>query len=151
MVQSIDPFRYAVLVVEDDALVRAEAVDLCIEAGFTTYEARNAEQALRQLERHSEIRVLATDVEMPGTMDGLKLARAVRDRWPPVTIMVTSGRMKVTKEDRPRTACTSRNPTHRTGSSGPSTTSRCRSEPRVRSPTEPASIGAAAFQEKSRR
>ena len=101
MAQSFDPTRYAVLIVEDDALVRAEAVDLCEEAGFTTYEARNADQAIRQLELHSEIRVLFTDVEMPGTMDGLKLARAVRDRWPPVTIMVTSGRTKVIKEDMP--------------------------------------------------
>lgn len=101
MAQSFDPARYAVLVVEDDALVRAEVVDLCIEAGFTTYEAKNAAQAIRLLERHSEIRMLFTDVEMPGTMDGLKLARAVRDRWPPVTIMVTSGRVKVGKEDMP--------------------------------------------------
>lgn len=101
MAQSFDPSRYAVLVVEDDALVRAEAVDLCEEAGFTTYEARNADQAIRHLERHPEIRVLFTDVEMTGTMDGLKLARAVRDRWPPVTIMVTSGRMKVGKDDMP--------------------------------------------------
>jgi CheY-like chemotaxis protein len=101
MAQSFDPARYAVLVVEDDALVRAEAFDLCEEAGFTVYEAKNADQAIRQLELHSEIRVLFTDVEMPGTMDGLKLARAVRDRWPPVTIMVTSGRTKVTKEDMP--------------------------------------------------
>ncbi|WP_294642484.1 response regulator [uncultured Aureimonas sp.] len=101
MAQSFNPARYAVLVVEDDALVRAEAVDLCEEAGFTVYEARNADQAIRHLERHSDIRVLFTDVEMPGTMDGLKLARAVRDRWPPVTIMVTSGRVKVGKEDLP--------------------------------------------------
>lgn len=101
MAQSFDPARYAVLVVEDDALVRAEAVDLCEEAGFTAYEARNAEQALRLLERHSHIRVLFTDVEMPGTMDGLKLARAVRERWPPVTIIVTSGRVRVEAEDMP--------------------------------------------------
>ncbi|KQQ90253.1 response regulator [Aureimonas sp. Leaf324] len=101
MAQSFDPARYAVLVVEDDALVRFGAVDLCEEAGFTTYEARNAEQAIRLLERHSEIRVLFTDVEMPGSMDGLKLARAVRDRWPPVSIIVTSGRMQVGKEDLP--------------------------------------------------
>ncbi len=101
MAQSFDPARYAVLVVEDDAIVRAEAIDLCEEAGFTTYEAKNADQAIRMLERHSNIRVLFTDVEMPGTMDGLKLARAVRDRWPPVTIMVTSGRVKVGKDDMP--------------------------------------------------
>ncbi|MBB3953013.1 response regulator [Aureimonas jatrophae] len=101
MAQSFDPSRYAVLIVEDDALVRAEAVDLCEEAGFTAYEAKNADQAIRMLERHSEIRVLFTDVEMPGTMDGLKLARAVRDRWPPVAIIVTSGRMKVETTDMP--------------------------------------------------
>ncbi|MBB3951036.1 response regulator [Aureimonas jatrophae] len=101
MGQSFDPARYAVLVVEDDALVRTEAVDLCFEAGFTVYEAKNAAQAIRQLERHSEIRVLFTDVEMGGSMDGLKLARAVRDRWPPVAILVTSGRVQVTKEQMP--------------------------------------------------
>ena len=101
MAQSFDPARYAVLVVEDDAIVRAEAIDLCEEAGFSTYEAKNADQAIRMLERHFDIRVLFTDVEMPGTMDGLKLAHAVRDRWPPVTIMVTSGRVKVGKEDMP--------------------------------------------------
>ncbi len=101
MGQSFNPARYAVLVVEDDALVRAEAVDLCEEAGFTTYEAKNADEAIRLMERHPDIRVLFTDVEMPGTMDGLKLARAVRDRWPPVTILVTSGRVKVGKDDMP--------------------------------------------------
>ncbi|WP_062120984.1 response regulator [Aureimonas sp. AU40] len=101
MAQSFDPARYAVLIVEDDALVRAEAVDLCEEAGFTAYEARNADQAIRLLERHSNIRVLFTDVEMPGTMDGLKLARAVRDRWPPVAIIMTSGRIKVEASDMP--------------------------------------------------
>ena len=101
MAQSFDPKKYAVLVVDDDALVRAEAVDLCIEAGFATYEAKNAKQAIRCLERHLEIRVLFTDVEMPGSMDGLKLAHAVRNRWPPVTIMVTSGRVKVTKDKMP--------------------------------------------------
>ena len=101
MGQSFHPESIAVLVVEDDALLRAEAVDLCIEAGFRTYEARDADQAIRLLERHFEIRVLFTDIEMRGSMDGLRLAHAVRERWPPVSIMVTSGRRKVTKEDLP--------------------------------------------------
>ncbi|WP_019999002.1 response regulator [Aureimonas ureilytica] len=101
MGQSFDPKRYAVFVVDDDALVRAEAVDLCEDAGFTVYEARNADQAIRLLERHSDIRVLFTDVEMPGTMNGLKLARAVRDRWPPITIIVTSGRVQVGEGELP--------------------------------------------------
>ena len=101
MGQTFNPTTFAVLVVEDDALLRAEAVDLCIEASFSTYEARNADQAIRILERHSEIRVLFTDIEMEGSMDGLRLAHAVRERWPPVSIMITSGRRKVTKEDLP--------------------------------------------------
>ena len=101
MGQSFNRKSLAVLVVEDDALLRAEAVDLCMEAGFSTHEARNADQAIRILERHSEIRVLFTDIEMEGSMDGLRLAHAVRERWPPVSILVTSGRRKVTKEDLP--------------------------------------------------
>ncbi len=101
MGQSLHPNSLAVLVVEDDALLRAEAVDLCVEAGFSTYEARNADQAIRILERHPEIRVLFTDIEMEGSMDGLRLAHAVRERWPPVSIMVTSGRRNVKREDLP--------------------------------------------------
>jgi CheY-like chemotaxis protein len=101
MGQSFNPNSFAVLVVEDDALLRAEAVDLCIEAGFSTYEARNADQAIRILERHSDIRVLFTDIEMEGSMDGLRLAHAVRERWLPVSIMVTSGRRNVKSDDLP--------------------------------------------------
>ena len=101
MAQFLDPSRFAVLVVEDDALVRAEAVDLCEEAGFTTYEARNADQAIRQLERHADICVLFTDIEMPGTMDGLALARGGQERSPPIFSIVTSGRVIVGKADMP--------------------------------------------------
>lgn len=101
MAQSFSPSSYAVLIVEDEPLLMAEAVDLVEEAGFIAYEARNADQAIRMLERHSEIRVLFTDIDMPGAMDGLKLAHAVRDRWPPVAIMVTSGHVKVSESDLP--------------------------------------------------
>lgn len=101
MGHSCHPISLAVLVVEDDALLRAEAVDLCIESGFTAYEARNADQAIHLLERRPEIRVLFTDIEMEGSMDGLKLAHAVRERWPLVAILVTSGRRRITKADLP--------------------------------------------------
>ncbi|MBB3951846.1 response regulator transcription factor [Aureimonas jatrophae] len=101
MAQSFSPDSYAVLIVEDDPFIMAEAVDLVEEAGFRAYTARNADQAIRHLERHSDIRVLFTDIDMPGTMDGLKLAHAVRDRWPPVTIMVVSGNVKVQQSDLP--------------------------------------------------
>ncbi|BDA83269.1 response regulator [Aureimonas sp. SA4125] len=95
------PDRYAVLVVEDDPLLLTDAMDLVEEAGLLAYGARHADAAILMLERHPNIRVLFTDVQMPGSMDGLKLARAVRDRWPPVVIMVTSGMVKVAKDDMP--------------------------------------------------
>lgn len=91
MMDNLARRRFAVLVVEDDPLLLMDAVDLVEDAGFTAYIARTADEAIGQMEDHDDIRVLFTDVDMPGTMDGLKLARAVRDRWPPVTIIVTSG------------------------------------------------------------
>ena len=101
MGESIDYRQYAVLVVEDDPILMMEAMELVEDAGLTAYGARNAEAAIGLLERHIDIRILFSDVEMPGSMDGLKLARAVRDRWPPVTIIMTSGRAKVTADDMP--------------------------------------------------
>ncbi len=57
--------------------------------------------AILMMERHSDIRILVTDVEMPGTMDGLRLSHYVRDRWPPVKIIFTSGRVDIREEDMP--------------------------------------------------
>ena len=85
----------AVLVVEDEVLIRMSIADSLEEAGFTVYEAANADQAIRLLETHPDIRVLFTDIDMPGSMDGLLLAAAVRDRWPPVKIVITSGHVKI--------------------------------------------------------
>ena len=82
----------SVLVVADEALVLIDIVFQLQEVGFKVYEATNADAAVTLLEQHDDIRVLFTDIDMPGSMDGLKLAAAVRDRWPPIRIMVTSGR-----------------------------------------------------------
>ena len=101
MTDEIHRRRFAVLVVEDDPLLLIDAIDLVEDSGFTAYSARNADEAIERMETHPDIRVLFTDVDMPGTMDGLKLARAVRDRWPPVTIMVTSGLRDVSETDMP--------------------------------------------------
>lgn len=101
MAHSLDPPQFAVLIIEDDPLLLLDAVDMVEQAGFVAYEARNADQAIRLLERQSDIRLIFTDVEMPGEMDGLKLARAVRDRWPPVWIIVVSGHGAVTLADVP--------------------------------------------------
>jgi CheY-like chemotaxis protein len=94
----------AILIVEDEPLVRIDTAS-CIEAaGFTVYEAGSADEAIRILEQHSEIRLIFTDINMPGSMDGLKLAHYVRERWPPVKIIVTSGLVKVRNEDMPEGA-----------------------------------------------
>jgi CheY-like chemotaxis protein len=92
----------AVLIVEDQALVRAGAVDLVEEAGFEAIEAANADEAIRILESRSDIRVVFTDIDMPGSMDGLKLAHAVRNRWPPIKLVVTSGQSLRTDKDLPK-------------------------------------------------
>jgi len=83
--------RDIVLVVDDEPLVRILAVEVAEEAGFEVLEASNADEAVILLETVPGIRILMTDVDMPGSMDGLKLAAAVRDRWPPVEIIVVSG------------------------------------------------------------
>jgi CheY-like chemotaxis protein len=82
----------AVLIVEDEPLVRIGAVNIIEDAGFEVIEAANADEAIGILECRSDVRVVFTDIHMPGSMDGLKLAHAVRNRWPPIRIIVTSGR-----------------------------------------------------------
>ena len=91
-----------VLVVEDDFLLRMDAVDIVRNAGFEAIEAANADQAIAIIEADPDIHIVFTDVQMPGTMDGLRLARFIRDRWPPIKIVATSGRLRVVDEDLPK-------------------------------------------------
>ena len=93
--------RPVVLVVEDELLIRTNAVDMLRDAGFDVIEAVNADEAIMILEGGSTIDVVFTDVQMPGSMDGLKLAAAVRNRWPPIKIVATSGVLKVGEDDLP--------------------------------------------------
>ena len=86
-----------VLIVEDEALIRLNAVDVIEEAGFEAIEAANADEAIRILESRDDICIVFTDVHMPGSMDGLKLAHAIRNRWPPIKLIITSGRVKVSE------------------------------------------------------
>ena len=88
----------AILIVEDEVLVRMDLADTIRDAGFQTFEADGADEAIRLMEEHPEIQVLFTDVDMPGTMDGLKLAHYVRGRWPPVRIVITSGHLLLTPD-----------------------------------------------------
>ena len=91
----------SVLVVEDEELIRMDIADFLHEEGFVVYEAANADEAIRLLEIHPPITVLFTDIDMPGSMDGLKLSAAVRDRWPPVKIVITSGHRIIEVTDLP--------------------------------------------------
>lgn len=93
--------KAVVLVVEDDPLLRMNAVDMIEEAGFRAIEAPNADAAIRTLETRNDIRLIFTDIDMPGSMDGLALAHAVANRWPPVRIFATSGHFKVSETDLP--------------------------------------------------
>ncbi|KJC41628.1 response regulator [Bradyrhizobium sp. LTSP857] len=90
-----------VLIVEDEFLIRMDAVDMIRSAGFEAIEANNADEAIAILEHRSDITVVFTDVQMPGSMDGLKLAAAVRGRWPPVKIIATSGMARVDQVNLP--------------------------------------------------
>jgi CheY-like chemotaxis protein len=93
--------RAVVLIVEDELLIRMNAVEMIGEA-YEVVEAANADEAIAILERRLDITVLFTDIQMPGSMDGLKLAAAVRDRWPPVLIVATSGHVKLGPGDLPQ-------------------------------------------------
>jgi CheY-like chemotaxis protein len=83
--------KLIVLVVEDDPLLRMMAADLVEEAGFEALEAGDADEAVRILETRTDVRIVFTDIDMPGSMNGMLLAAAVRDRWPPIEIILTSG------------------------------------------------------------
>jgi DNA-binding NtrC family response regulator len=90
-----------VLVVEDEPLLRLLAMDVVEDAGFEAVYAANADAAVAILETRTDIRIVFTDVDMPGSMDGIKLAAAVRGRWPPIEIIVVSGHLHVDLADLP--------------------------------------------------
>jgi len=90
-----------ILVVEDIPLIRMGVVDLLVEAGFEVLEAESADEAIRILEARPEIHLVFTDVQMPGTMDGLKLSHFIRNRWPPVQLIVASGKAMINESQLP--------------------------------------------------
>jgi CheY-like chemotaxis protein len=91
-----------VLIVEDEPLIRLVALEAIEAAGFRAYAAANADDAIRILERQRNIRLVFTDINMPGSMDGIRLAHRVRDRWPLVQFIVTSAQLKFGEAELPR-------------------------------------------------
>lgn len=96
MTQEKSHAQPAVLVVEDEPLLRFHAVDLLEESGFLVAEAANAEAALDMMESRGDVGVLFTDIQMPGRIDGMELARQVHERWPDVLLIITSGQKRPT-------------------------------------------------------
>ena len=90
-----------VLVVDDEPLIRMNAADMLMDAGWTAIEAADAAEALALLAAHPEVTVLFTDINMPGDMDGLDLARRVHDLRPDVHLIVTSGKMRPRRDELP--------------------------------------------------
>jgi len=82
--------KVIVLVVEDEALIRISALQIIEDAGFAVLEASNADEAIRILQNRADIRAVFTDIRMPGSMDGWKLARAIKGRWPPIHLVLVS-------------------------------------------------------------
>jgi two-component sensor histidine kinase/CheY-like chemotaxis protein len=82
-------------------MLRMRAVDIVEDAGFTPIEAINADEAIRILEARDDVSLLFTDIQMPGSMDGLKLAHVAHSRWPHIKIILVSGQIAVTDADKP--------------------------------------------------
>lgn len=98
MAQAAKP---VILVVEDEELLRIHAADLLDDQGFAVIEAGNAAAALKVLETRDDVRLLFTDVQLPGAYDGLDLARQVHERWPNILLVITSGRARPARAEIP--------------------------------------------------
>jgi two-component sensor histidine kinase/CheY-like chemotaxis protein len=98
---TLDGSPSVVLVVEDELMLRMRAVDIVQDAGFEPIEAISADEAIKILESRTDISVLFTDIQMPGSMDGLKLAHVTHARWPHIKIILVSGQIAVTDADKP--------------------------------------------------
>lgn len=91
----------SILIVEDEPFLRIDTVDMVEDEGFEAFEAPDADAALLILETYPQINVMCTDIDMPGSMDGLALAQVVRTRWPKIAIVVVSGHRRPVQSDLP--------------------------------------------------
>lgn len=101
MGQSKPITKPVILVVEDQSILRMAAVGVIEDAGFEAVEAEGSTEAIRMLEGRADIRILFTDIDMPGGIDGLRLAGLVRDRWPSIGVIITSGMPEPRAEEIP--------------------------------------------------
>ena len=92
---------FIVLVVEDEMMLRMKVVDMVEDAGYVPLEAVDADEAMAILQSRSDIALMLTDVQMPGSMNGLELAHTVHERWPPIKIILASGQLKLSGSEIP--------------------------------------------------
>jgi two-component system, response regulator PdtaR len=90
-----------ILTVEDEFLISEYLGHVLEEAGYDVISTSNADEAIAVLESRNDIRVISTDVNIPGPMNGLKLAAAVRGRWPPTKIIVATGKDRPDEDQMP--------------------------------------------------
>ncbi|MFD1746653.1 response regulator [Rhizobium helianthi] len=88
-----DAAPHVILIVEDEPLQRFAAMDLIEDAGYVAVLAANATEAISILEARPDIRLVMTDVDMPNGIDGMRLAALIRDRWPPIKVIIISGHL----------------------------------------------------------
>jgi two-component system, response regulator PdtaR len=94
--------KAVILVVEDEPFLRFLAADALEEQGFSVAEATNAENALRVLENRPDINTVFTDIALPGDLNGMDLVRHVRERWPHIQLVITSGQQMPNAADMPK-------------------------------------------------
>jgi CheY-like chemotaxis protein len=91
--QSESKARSAVLIVEDEVLVRMLLAEQLRQAGYPVIEAANAHEAVEVLRHSSDVKLVVSDIRMPGSMDGVELARLVKSEYPNVKVMLASGHL----------------------------------------------------------
>jgi CheY-like chemotaxis protein len=96
-----DPRPAKILIVEDEPLIRLGIVIMLERSGFDAIEADTADEAIKIIEARGDIRLVVTDVDMPGTMDGVRLAHYIRSKWPPIKLIVISGKVGLSTIDLP--------------------------------------------------
>ncbi|MFG6283493.1 response regulator [Sphingomonas sp. S6] len=90
MGQSEPLTRWPVLVVEDEPILRMDAIGMVEKAGFEAVEAMSSADAIRLLEERLDIRLVYMDLDMPRSRKGIEIAAAIRKRWPPIEIILTA-------------------------------------------------------------
>jgi len=97
----LEESKIILLLVEDEALIRMHGIDILESAGFIVFEACNADEAVIILDKYNEIRLIFSDVDMPGSMNGLELLELAHLRWPKIRLLLTSGHRRLKDDSLP--------------------------------------------------